>query len=88
MDVVARVPRGEHGDRGTPLPVGVAAFVAIGIAGVAGCLLGGWLGDRVGRARLAALAMAVSGTCCIAAAFAFGGPPSSSCRWCSCGAQR
>jgi MFS family permease len=61
--------------RGTPLPVGVAAFVAIGIAGVAGCLLGGWLGDRVGRARLAALAMAVSGTCCIAAAFAFGGPP-------------
>src|SRR5215212_8877085 len=37
--------------RGTPLPVGVAAFVAIGVAGVAGCLLGGWLGDRVGRAR-------------------------------------
>jgi MFS family permease len=63
-------------NRGRPaLPVGVAAFLAIGVAGVAGCLLGGWLGDRVGRARLAALAMAVSGTCCIAAAFAFGGPP-------------
>jgi MFS family permease len=60
---------------GAPLPVGVAAFVAIGVAGVAGCLLGGWLGDRVGRARFAALAMATSATCCVAAAFAFGGPP-------------
>ena len=60
---------------GIPLPVGVAAFLAIGVAGVAGCLLGGWLGDRVGRARLAALAMVTSGTCCVAAAFAFGGPP-------------
>jgi len=60
---------------GTPIPIGVAAFLAIGVAGVAGCLLGGWLGDRVGRARLAALAMATSGTCCILAAFAFGGPP-------------
>jgi MFS family permease len=60
---------------GRPLPVGVAAFLAIGVAGVGGCLLGGWLGDRVGRARLAALAMATSGTCCVAAAFAFGGPP-------------
>jgi MFS family permease len=57
-----------------PLPIGVAAFVATGVAGVAGCLLGGWLGDRVGRAKLAALAMATSGTCCVAAAFAFGGP--------------
>jgi MFS family permease len=60
---------------GTPLPIGVAAFLAIGIAGFGGCLLGGWLGDRVGRARLAALAMATSGICCVAAAFAFGGPP-------------
>jgi MFS family permease len=60
---------------GAPLPIGLAAFLAIGIAGVAGCLLGGWLGDRVGRARLAALAMMASGTCCLAAAFAFRGPP-------------
>jgi MFS family permease len=60
---------------GSPLPVGVAAFLAIGVAGVAGCLLGGWLGDRVGRARLAALAMTVSGSCCLLAAVAFGGPP-------------
>ena len=60
---------------GAPLPVGVVAFLAIGVAGVAGCLLGGWLGDRVGRARLAALAMTVSGSCCVLAAFAFGGPP-------------
>jgi MFS family permease len=60
---------------GSPLPVGVAAFAAIGVAGAVGCLLGGWLGDRVGRARLAALAMLTSGTCCVAAAFAFEGPP-------------
>ena len=60
---------------GAPVPVGVVAFLAIGVAGGAGCLLGGWLGDRVGRARLAALAMTVSGTCCVLAAFAFGGPP-------------
>jgi MFS family permease len=59
---------------GAPMPVGVAAFLAIGVAGAAGCLLGGRLGDRIGRARAAALAMALSGSCCVAAAFAFGGP--------------
>ncbi|GGS71202.1 MFS transporter [Planobispora rosea] len=57
------------------LPPGVTAFVAIGVAGLAGCLLAGWLGDRVGRARLAALAMTVSGTCCLLAAVVFGGHP-------------
>ncbi|GIH79788.1 MFS transporter [Planobispora longispora] len=57
------------------LPPGVTAFLAIGVAGVAGCLLAGWLGDRVGRARLAALAMTVSGACCLLAALVFGGPP-------------
>jgi MFS family permease len=60
---------------GFPLPIGVAAFLAIGVAGVVGCLLGGRLGDRVGRARLAALAMMTSATCCFAAAVAFRGPP-------------
>lgn len=63
-------------DRGTgALPVGVTAFVAIGVAGVAGCLLAGWLGDRAGRARLAASAMAVSASCCLLAAAVFGGHP-------------
>jgi MFS family permease len=62
-----------HG--GGHLPVGVTAFVVIGVAGVAGCLLGGWLGDRAGRARLAAVAMLTSATCCLLAAAVFGAHP-------------
>ncbi|HEX6232787.1 MAG TPA: MFS transporter [Jiangellaceae bacterium] len=57
------------------IPVGAASFFVIGIAGAIGCLLAGWLGDRAGRARLAAAAMITSATCCVLAAFAFGGPP-------------
>jgi MFS family permease len=49
-----------------------AAFLAIGVAGGLGCVLAGWWGDRFGRARLAALALGVSGTCCFAAAALFG----------------
>ncbi|HEU4539834.1 MAG TPA: MFS transporter [Jiangellaceae bacterium] len=58
-----------------PVPVGVASFAVIGAAGAAGCLLAGWLGDRAGRARLAAAAMIASASCCLLAALAFGGPP-------------
>lgn len=57
------------------VPVGVTAFAVIGVAGAAGCVLAGWLGDRAGRARLAALAMIISGTCCLLAALVFGGHP-------------
>ena len=44
---------------------GIDAFLAIGVAGLAGCLLGGWAADRVGRAATAAVALAVSGACCL-----------------------
>ena len=44
---------------------GIDAFLAIGVAGLAGCLLGGWAADRIGRAATAAAALAVSGTCCL-----------------------
>ena len=44
---------------------GIDAFLAIGVAGLAGCLLGGWAADRAGRAATAAAALAVSGTCCL-----------------------
>ena len=54
---------------------GVVAFVALGVFGVLGCLLGGRLGDRWGRARVAAVAMVASGTCCLLAAALYGGPP-------------
>lgn len=55
--------------------IGVTAFLAIGIAGVVGCLLAGAVGDRIGRARTAAAAMIISGSCCLLAALVFGGPP-------------
>ena len=44
---------------------GIDAFLAIGVAGLAGCLLGGWAADRLGRAATAAAALAVSGSCCL-----------------------
>jgi MFS family permease len=46
----------------------IDAFLAIGVAGLAGCLLGGWAADRFGRAATAATAAAaltVSGACCL-----------------------
>ena len=63
------------GGRGGAPPVGVVAFVAIGVAGTVGCLLAGRLGDRAGRARLAAAAEIVSSSCCVLAALAFGSHP-------------
>lgn len=63
--------------RGTPPgrgAIGLIVFVSLGLCGALGCLLAGWAGDRFGRARAAAGAMVVSGTCCVLAAFAFGGP--------------
>jgi MFS family permease len=52
---------------GLPAPAasGIDAFLAIGVAGLAGCLLGGWAADRVGRAATAAAALTVSGACCL-----------------------
>jgi MFS family permease len=49
------------------------AFVAI-VSGTIGCVLAGWLGDRAGKARVAAGAMVVSGLCCAATPFAYGAP--------------
>ena len=46
---------------------GIDAFLVIGVAGLAGCLLGGWAADRLGRtaATAAAAALTVSGACCL-----------------------
>ncbi len=51
----------------------VLAFFAIA-AGGAGCVGGGWLADRIGRERLAAGAMAVSGACSLAVGLVYAGP--------------
>ncbi len=52
-----------------------ATFVAMGLGGGAGCVLGGLLADRVGRTALTIAAMATSGACAFAIGFLFGGPP-------------
>jgi MFS family permease len=49
------------------------AFVSIA-SGTAGCVAAGYLGDRVGKARVAAAAMAVSAACCAASPLVFGAP--------------
>lgn len=54
--------------------VGVLAFATIAVGGL-GCVWGGLVGDRIGRARLAILAMAASGACALAIGLTFGRPP-------------
>lgn len=54
--------------------VGVLAFATIAVGGL-GCIWGGIVGDRIGRARVAMLAMAVSGACALAIGFSFGHAP-------------
>jgi MFS family permease len=54
--------------------VGVTSFVAIGVAGVGGCLLGGWASDRYGRPRAAGVALVVSGCCCVLSPLIHGAP--------------
>ncbi|MDQ2950990.1 MAG: MFS transporter [Chloroflexota bacterium] len=52
----------------------LGTFLVIG-AGALGCYAGGVLGDRWGRTRTTALAMAVSGTCAALAGALYGGAP-------------
>lgn len=54
--------------------VGVLAFATIAIGGF-GCLWGGVVGDRIGRARVASRAMLASGALALAIGFAFGRAP-------------
>lgn len=49
------------------------AFLAIA-AGGAACIVAGLAADRIGKANIAILAMAVSGTAALASALTFGGP--------------
>jgi MFS family permease len=50
-------------------------FLAMGVAGVIGCLLGGWGADRFGRPPAAATALAVSGLCCVLSPMALNANP-------------
>lgn len=49
---------------GTGWPISALAFAIIGI-GALGCVLGGAISQRAGSARVAAVALAISGTCCL-----------------------
>ncbi len=55
--------------------VELAAFATVGVAGLAGCILGGLVADVRGRAAVTIGSMAVSGTCCVAAAALYGLAP-------------
>lgn len=50
----------------------IAAFLAIG-SGASGCVLAGWLADRIGRARVATWALGTSACCAGAVSLVFGG---------------
>ncbi|MDH4229555.1 MAG: MFS transporter [Nitrospirota bacterium] len=50
-------------------------FVVMGMGGLAGCLLGGWVADRYGRTLLTMGAMATSGICAATVGLLFGTHP-------------
>jgi MFS family permease len=62
-------------DTGTRAAVGGTAFTVIGLAGAAGCVVGGVLADRHGKALVAMVAMLASGTCALASVLVFGAHP-------------
>jgi MFS family permease len=65
-----------RGSPGSHAAVEATAFVAIGLAGALGAVVGGTVADRVGRARLIVVALAVSGASCICSALVYGLNPS------------
>jgi MFS family permease len=68
--LTSRHGRGDAADTST----GIITFAAIGIAGAAGSLLGGWASDRFGRSPAAVTALLISGACCIASPVFFTAP--------------
>ncbi|WP_059104551.1 MFS transporter [Shouchella shacheensis] len=55
-----------------PEIVSLIAFLSIGLAGGGGCILGGFVADRIGISRLTIAAMAVSAFCALTIGFTFG----------------
>ncbi|WP_353710722.1 MFS transporter [Arthrobacter sp. K5] len=54
-----------QGGKDSTLQTGLTMFLTMGVGGVAGALFGGWAADRWGRPKAAAMALAVSGSCCL-----------------------
>lgn len=53
----------------------LSVFISMGICGAIGCVVGGILADRIGKARLAVYAMALSALCCLIIGFTFASDP-------------
>jgi sugar phosphate permease len=68
-------PPGADDEAGVSGTVSGTAFVVIGVAGAAGCVLAGWLADRYGRALVAMVAMLASGGCGLLSVVVFGAHP-------------
>lgn len=58
-----------------PASTEIVVFLAMGVAGVIGCLVGGWGADRYGRSAAAVVALVVSGACCLLSPLAFAAGP-------------
>lgn len=52
--------------------IAFTSFASIGIAGAVGCVVGGILSDKIGRANLTIVSMLISGICCILIGFTYG----------------
>jgi MFS family permease len=57
-----------------PTMAKLGAFATVG-AGAIGCVVAGYLADRVGRTAITIVAMAVSGSCAASIGLLYGGPP-------------
>ncbi|MER2191514.1 MAG: MFS transporter [Solibacillus sp.] len=53
--------------------IAIWSFITIGIAGAIGCVVGGLLSDKIGRANVTILSMIISGICAVSIGFTFGG---------------
>jgi MFS family permease len=63
--------------RGKGVPASLPDLLGFGAIaiGMAGCVWGGYMADRIGRERLVKLAMGASGTCALGIGFGFGASP-------------
>ncbi len=52
--------------------IALSSFVSIGIAGGIGCVIGGLISDKIGRANLTIISMFISAICSIVIGFTFG----------------
>lgn len=56
----------------SPWFISLSSFMTIGIAGGIGCVVGGLVSDKIGRANLTIISMLISAICCILIGFTFG----------------